>query len=133
MGRGPVGPSVAAVGREGLEADGCRQAVASVRFSSACPLGQGRVRANGWARYSPRQCGPLTSGPQPQCRGLNFPNRSISFKFDIQTHSIFDSSKIVLPELQKFGVKQGFEHRREVNNFLHKSFFRFRMDLKLKI
>jgi hypothetical protein len=43
----------------------------------------------GGPRYSPRRCGPRTCGPRPQCQGLNFPNRSISFKFEIQTRSNF--------------------------------------------
>jgi hypothetical protein len=32
----------------------------------------------------------------------------------------------------KFEVKYGFEDLGEINNFLHRIFFRFRMDLELK-
>jgi hypothetical protein len=85
------------------EAGGCGQAVEPAHRSSACPPGQGRAGADGWAHYSPKWRGPLTSGPRPQCRGLNFLNRSISFKFEIQTCSNFDRFKIDLPELQKLG------------------------------
>jgi hypothetical protein len=115
------------------EAGGCGQAVEPAHRSGACPLGQGRAGADGWAHYSPKWRvpartgesggrwvgplqsqmawahyspkwrGPLTSRPRPQCRGLNFLNQSISFKFEIQTCSNFDRFKIGLPELQKLG------------------------------
>jgi hypothetical protein len=63
---------------------------------------------------------------------LNFPNRSISFKFEIQTCSNFDWSKIDLLELEKFGEKYGFQDLEKMNNFLNKNLFRFGRDLKWK-
>jgi hypothetical protein len=67
-------------------------------------------------------------------RGQNGLNR-----FKIQTvwkcskFSKFDRSKFDLPELQKFEVKYGFEDLKKVNNFLHRNFFRFGMEFKLRI
>jgi hypothetical protein len=45
---------------------------------------------------------------------------------------IFDHPWNVLAELQKFVVKYGIEDLGEMNNFLHRSFFRFGIDLELK-
>jgi hypothetical protein len=77
-------------GRQEPKAGRCGRAVAPARRSSVCPLGQGRAGLMGGPHYSPRWRGPLTSSPRPQSWGLNFPNRSVSFKFEIQTRSNID-------------------------------------------
>jgi hypothetical protein len=46
--------------------------------------------------------------------------------------SNFNWSKKDLPELKQFEIKYFFEDLGQVNNFLRRSFFRFRMDLELK-
>jgi hypothetical protein len=56
--------------------------------------------------------------------GLNHFKNSNRFK-NIQIFSHFDQSKFGLPGLQKFGIKYGFEDLEEMNNFLHRIFFRF--------
>jgi hypothetical protein len=38
-----------------------------------------------------------------------------------------------LPEFEKFEVKYGFEDLEEMNNFLHRNFHSFGMDLELKV
>jgi hypothetical protein len=44
--------------------------------------------------------------------------------------SNFDRFKFDLPELQKFGIKYGFEDLEEMNNILHRSQFGFGMSFK---
>jgi hypothetical protein len=44
----------------------------------------------------------------------------------------FNSFEEDLPEFKKFEVKYGFEDLEEMNNFLHRNFHRFGMDLELK-
>jgi hypothetical protein len=46
----------------------------------------------------------------------------------IQIHSNFDHSKKDLPELNFFKMKYGCEGFEEMNNFLHRNFFRFEID-----
>jgi hypothetical protein len=59
-------------------------------------------------------------------------NHSNYFKID-SNHSSFDHLKNGLPELKKFELKYCFEDPKEMNNFLHRGFFRFGMDFKWKI
>jgi hypothetical protein len=49
----------------------------------------------------------------------------------IQIHSSYDRSKKDLPGLKKFRIKYGIEGFEERNNFLHRNFFIFKVDLKL--
>jgi hypothetical protein len=42
-----------------------------------------------------------------------------------QTFLNFDPSQFDLLELQKFGIKYGFEYLKKMNNFLQRNFFRF--------
>jgi hypothetical protein len=39
-------------------------------------------------------------------------------------------SKNDLPELEKFEIKYGYEGFEERNNFIHRNFYRFELDLK---
>jgi hypothetical protein len=50
----------------------------------------------------------------------------------IQIFPNFDRSEKYLPQLRKMEVKYGFECLEEMNNFIHRHFLRFRMDLELK-
>jgi hypothetical protein len=72
----------------------------------------------GWRAYS--------VGP----RGLKSIQTSSIFLNDFKNCSNFDQSKKEIPDLQKFGIKYGFEEFRGRNNFLHINFFRFEMDVK---
>jgi hypothetical protein len=40
---------------------------------------------------------------------------------------------MAFPPSKKIGIKYGFEELEKMNNFLHRSFFRFGMDFKWKI
>jgi hypothetical protein len=51
----------------------------------------------------------------------------------IQICSNFDRSKKEFPELEQFEIKYGCEGFEERNNFLHSNFYRFEMDVELKI
>jgi hypothetical protein len=44
----------------------------------------------------------------------------------------FDLSEKFLPMLEKIEIKYRFEFLKEMNNFLHINFFRFKMYLELK-
>jgi hypothetical protein len=60
------------------------------------------------------------------------------FKFkpvsnQIQVISNFGQPKKNLPELKKIEIKYGCEIFEERNNFLHRNFFRFKMDFELTI
>jgi hypothetical protein len=49
----------------------------------------------------------------------------------VQKHSKFskfDRPKMNLSELQKFGIKYGFEYLKKMSSVLHINFFRFRRD-----
>jgi hypothetical protein len=49
---------------------------------------------------------------------------------NIQFFPNFDGSKFELSIFQKIIIKYGFEDVEEMNNFLHRSFFRFGMSVK---
>jgi hypothetical protein len=57
---------------------------------------------------------------------------SISNFKRIQILSIFDRSKNDFFELKNFEIKYGHEGFEEMNNFLHRNFFRFKMKFELK-
>jgi hypothetical protein len=59
-------------------------------------------------------------------------SNSNCFKTD-PNHSNFYRLKIDLSELEIFELKYRFEDLKNMNNFLHRSFFRFGMDSKRKI
>jgi hypothetical protein len=60
-----------------------------------------------------------------------FQNSLSRFKQTLN-HSNFNRSKKDLPELENFGLKYDSEDLEKVNNFVHRNFFRFRMNFKLK-
>jgi hypothetical protein len=73
-------------------------------------------------------------GDQRSGRAIKFDLKSNSNYFKIDSnHSNFDRLKNGLPELKKFELKYCFEDPKEMNNFLHRGFFRFGMDFKWKI
>jgi hypothetical protein len=51
---------------------------------------------------------------------------------NIQIFPNFDQSKCDLPELQKFEIKYHHEGFEAGNIFIHRKFFRFKMDFELK-
>jgi hypothetical protein len=81
--------AVMAVGRHGPRPVGAGGRLRRRTIRAHARLDRREQGLTGGPRYSPRRRGPLTCGPRPQCQGLNFPNRSISFKFEIQTRSNF--------------------------------------------
>jgi hypothetical protein len=76
----------------------------------------------------------LTGGPDtvPGARGQIRFKPFQKFKlFQKQSNfSKYELSKFDLLELQKFGIKYRFEDLKEMNNFLHRIFFRFGMGFK---
>jgi hypothetical protein len=68
-------------------------------------------------RYSPRQRG--VKGFKPFSKFERLKN--------VQTFPNFDRSKFNLPMLQKIGIKYSFEDLEEMDNFLHRNFFKFEM------
>jgi hypothetical protein len=55
------------------------------------------------------------------------------FEFKIEPISKFDPSKTDLFGLGKFEIKYGFDGLVERNNFNHRNFFRFMMEIEIKI
>jgi hypothetical protein len=74
----------------------------------------------------------LTSGPSAAV-----PSGTVQFDSDsnsnaIQIVSNFDRPKKYFPKLENFDMKYGFEGCEEWNNFLHRNFFKLKMDFELK-
>jgi hypothetical protein len=80
--------------------------------------------------------GPLTCGPWPHCRVLNWLKLSKSTRTRSNLFHIISNlvhSKKVLPKLKEFEIKYGFKGFEESNNFLHWNFFGFEINFELKI
>jgi hypothetical protein len=81
--------------------------------------------------------GSLTGGAPATVTGGRVKPRLNQFKFkwfnSIQIFSNFDRSEQHIPILEKIEVKYGFEGLEEMNNFLHKNFFTFKIYFELKI
>jgi hypothetical protein len=75
----------------------------------------------------------------PWAQGHNIGRRSLNHlkifkRFEnVQISPNFDRSNFDIPEVNKFVIKYEFEYLKKMNNFVHRNFFRFRMDFKLKI
>jgi hypothetical protein len=97
------------------------------------PAQSRRVRASGTPQCKIEAAGWLPGGSPSQSRVAavksDLKSNSNHFK-TYSNHSNFDRLKNGLPELKKFELKYGFEDIEKVNNFLHRSFSRFRMDFK---
>jgi hypothetical protein len=62
---------------------------------------------------------------------VEFDLKSSSNRFKTDpNYSNFDRLKNDFPELKQFKLKYGFDDLKKMNNFLHRSFFRFGMDFK---
>jgi hypothetical protein len=107
----------AAVGQRGAAGTGPEPACAGERRTPVQNRG-GRVAARG-------------SPSQSRVAAVKSDLKSNSNHFKTYSnHSNFDRLKNGLPELKKIELKYGFEDIEKVNNFLHRSFSRFRMDFK---
>jgi hypothetical protein len=131
------GPSMA-VERQQPEAGGLERCVVrtcsrdAIRAGPRWLTGEPRLqRGAGWAGSWPPMRG---SWPQYERWGqprLNKSPKSIGSK-QIQTIPNFGRSEKYLPLLGKNKIKYDFEDLKDVNNFLHRNFFIFGMDLELK-
>jgi hypothetical protein len=89
-------------------------------WHSAGAAWQGRLAAEWWV--------PAT------LPGFEFPkpvkNGQIPLNLNFKLVQTSTDPKIDLSELQNFKIKCGFEDLEKVNNFRHRNFFKFKMDLK---
>jgi hypothetical protein len=88
---------------KGPEAGGCgRQWRWRAAWAHACSDRGEWGRTDG-PLLQPERRGPLLCGPWPQCRGLNFLNRSILFKFEIQTLQTLTNPNSTFPSTKMLG------------------------------